>query len=778
MKKEETGIIGEENVDKMDSSVLRAVYALNMCTVSVSQIIDYNDVYILEQEYDAILNNLNLEKMPKADALKNILVELLNTITFFRIQEMRKKEIEKKYQNRIKNAIWSAIPNLNMIVAGNPAAIVYSIATQVGIGYMSYRKERNTAYTEKEKEELELRITAIEQFNALRRELFTTAWELAEEYQFDDRLRLTEKQIRQYNNILIDQDELRKYMRLDAIKENFEAFPPFWYFFGHTACYIAGNEKLPLEDWERNLYREKAKEHFCHYEKLNKFNILREDQMTASFALEYVDLLLLEENPDYKKIKDLITVAEEMSGNAFDVKELCAFAYLKIGETTNAAKILMRLVNEEYNMITNAKLLSRIYVSQFINGDSKTAKFDYKTLKMRLGEANTDYLFPMPEREPIEDKQLQKEYLVDQKIILQMDYRQAINELAKKYTVLFNAVIPAPYGYGNISKEEYYGCTESARQQRIEDIKRVLNDKSEKSTYLIELANIGFRFRFIDLLNEAMESYDELKIWREAENHDYYWVRAKLVDVRPTLKKIQDNMDSERFSVEDYNTLQNELSFKSMTDKMREDLEDTVVSVIDSMDSLKKIEMAEYDLTEFCQRHNLSLSNTDSDNNGDVKKVQAYLSYDLFGKAGMDEIQRSERRQKMCSVIKEAAEKLILGNTDSISVLFTGDEEFNLYFQNTKLAAGALKIKTLAIIEDDTKKNCDFVLTEEGVLLIKRNDIKDFYRYGEVTYNKSEKGVESLKFGFDKYSNTKVDIGRLYNLIQELRRVSGNIEKD
>ena len=29
---------------------LKAAYALNMCTVSVSQIVDFNDEYILEQE--------------------------------------------------------------------------------------------------------------------------------------------------------------------------------------------------------------------------------------------------------------------------------------------------------------------------------------------------------------------------------------------------------------------------------------------------------------------------------------------------------------------------------------------------------------------------------------------------------------------------------------------------------------------------------------------------------------------------------------------------------
>ena len=93
---------------------LKAAYALNMCTVSVSQIVEYNDSYILEQEYEAILNNLNLEQMPKDEALLDILVKLLNVITFFRIDKIKRDQIEKKYQRRMKNAIWSAIPNIGL----------------------------------------------------------------------------------------------------------------------------------------------------------------------------------------------------------------------------------------------------------------------------------------------------------------------------------------------------------------------------------------------------------------------------------------------------------------------------------------------------------------------------------------------------------------------------------------------------------------------------------------------------------------------------------------
>lgn len=209
----------------------RAAYALNMCTVSVSQIIDYADVNVLEQEYEAILNNLNLEQMPKDEALLHILRQLLDTITYFRIEADEKVMLEKEYQQKLKNAIWDAVPNFGLIVSGgNPISMAVSLVSQVGIGYMNYRRSKVDALSESERKKWELRKTAIEQLNGLRRELFDTAWRLADTYDFPDEYRLTEKQITQYNKILMDQDEVRKFERLESIKEKFEAYPPFWYY--------------------------------------------------------------------------------------------------------------------------------------------------------------------------------------------------------------------------------------------------------------------------------------------------------------------------------------------------------------------------------------------------------------------------------------------------------------------------------------------------------------------------------------------------------------------
>lgn len=91
--------------------------------------------------------------MPKDEPLLNIFKQLLDTITFFRIQEGDKKIIEKEYQQNVKNAIWNAVPNFGILVAGgDPITIAISLASQVGIGYMNYRRNKAKYNWDKEKQ--------------------------------------------------------------------------------------------------------------------------------------------------------------------------------------------------------------------------------------------------------------------------------------------------------------------------------------------------------------------------------------------------------------------------------------------------------------------------------------------------------------------------------------------------------------------------------------------------------------------------------------------------
>ncbi len=748
---------------------LRAAYALNMCTVSVSQIVDYNDEYILEQEYEAILNNLNLEEMPKDEALLNILVKLLNVITFFRIDKVKRAQIEKKYQRNVKNAIWSAVPNIGVIVAGDPVTVGLSLATQVGIGYMNYRKAKANALADKENSEVELRITAMEQFNALRRELFTTAWRLADEYEFPDRYRLTERQISQYNEILMDTDEIRKYERLTAIEDKFEAYLPFWYYKGHTAKFIAEDKSNSIDDSAREYYIKQAKEHFERYEKLNSFNILREDELTASFALEYVDLLLLDDQPDMDKIKELITTAVKMAGNANDILELCAVAYLKTGQTEEASRLLRILVNENYNAATNAKLLSRIYVSEFLRDTNPLAKVQYETLARRVSPA---WLFPMPEEKNgdtlLLDQNLRNRYLSDQRIDLQKDYQDIIGQFIDKNIVLFNRIIPVPV---NDAPDDYFSNTESAIKRRRQDVYEAL-EKDSRNEYRQSIRESGYRFRYIELINEMLTALDSLTLFRDSEEKGdmIQGIRQKLEETSGDLKAIQEKLNhDDRFSIMDYEKIQKSFSFERLTKDFFDKLNEIVEEGINKAESLDELDNLDLDLSAFCREHGLTESNQNhvgKIGSPDDDEESVYISVDVLGENEKDERFNKNKFISMLRAVEEAAGSIIADETKT-ELLVKGSQQFDLYFKNVNLKGDAFKVKTLAVIDDQSRADQDLFITSDGVVPVKHGKVDKLRRFEKIEYQ-----GKSLKLGWpEEYSNSAVNLGNLYSLIEKLGKI-------
>ena len=368
----------------------KVAYVLNLCTVSVSQIIDYDDIAIMEHEYESILNNLNLQNMPKDQALLNILNHLLDTITYFRIQDKEKKLLEKKYQAQIKNAIWEAVPNLSLLINWqNPL----NLAATVGLSYMNYRRHISEYKLEKESQDFQLERAAIDQFNNLQRELFDTSWRLADTYNFDDKFRLTERQIKQYNSILIDDDATRRYERLLSIKDNFIAFPPYWYYLGHAALDIINNteKNYVLSPQKHAELINSAKDSVEKLLNDELYDVLREDPVICACALEYAGIL--DSKTDKDKILSLIEKAYNMSGNAYDIWQLCAIEYLRVDKLEEACTLLRRLVNEGYNEELNAQLLSSLYVKIYISSKSQAALDDYNLLCSRV---HTYDLFQLP----------------------------------------------------------------------------------------------------------------------------------------------------------------------------------------------------------------------------------------------------------------------------------------------------------------------------------------------------------------------------------------------
>ena len=691
---------------------LKAAYALNLCTVSVSQIIDYNDIFFLEQEYEAILNNLNLEEMPKDEALLRILKQLLDVITYFRIQEGEKKLLEKEYQQKMKNAIWNAVPNIGMIVAGgNPITMAISLASQVGIGYMNYRREKAKIGLEQERKEWELQRSAMEQFNGLRRELFDTAWRLADRYKFPDSYRLTERQITQYNRILMDSDDMRRYERLYSIRNYFEAYPPYWYYLGSAANAVYQNEDRYYGYVITGDYKQYAKDAFRKFIDSTKRNLLREDQIEASCALELFDLL--EESEKAEKIQ-LLERAKRASGNAYDVLELCAISYLKIGETEMAAELLRMLVNEGYNTDVNAQILSKLYVSQVIAEPSEEIRKRYLTLAVRVG---SEKLFPMPS-EYLNKYELEEAFMYKQQQQLRESYIRALQAFIEKYSGKYDALCRRN---GNITNDML-----SLLEQMCSDIKIIVPDPIFRCP-----------------LHEAVTSQ------------------------RQALQEMLASSDSN-------GKRKRTVTFWMVSKEAFASVARNICARIQRMDTLDQVTMDEIDLNRFCSLNNLNVNETTKTTS--VVAYKAVSLHDALLDEQFQRQQMLSTRSDQCvQIISEIIGKRPLinptkkGNT---YLYLKGEPYFDDYLKKNEqvlLGAGFKNLVSIvAIINDRSMTDMDLILSTGGIMLLTKKRLKGVVPYSEVSDRSNR---DSLSIGGSDYSKKEVNM----NVLVE---ISGAIAKN
>lgn len=753
---------------------LQAAYALNLCTVSVSQIIDYADITVLEQEYEAILNNLNLEYMPKDEALLDILKRLLETINFFRIQEGDKKFVEREYQQKMKNAIWSAVPNLSLLVAGgNPATMLFSAAAQIGIGYMNYRRNRAEYLFEQEEKLWKLRRTALEQFHTLQQQLFETAWRLADKYSFPDEFRLTERQIKQYNAVLMDSDEVRKYERLKAMQNRFQAYPPFWYYLGNTANAIANSDYYGLDESSKNNFRERAKEHFAYFHEVSKYNLLREDAISAACSLEYISLLDVKE--DKEKIIQLTKNAKQMAGESFDIMQLCAMAYIKAGCRAEATEILRQLVNEQYNKTMNAQLLSVLYVNEYVASGSAAAKADYQLLQTRI---SPEYLFPFMEASDDGSREkLHEEFIKAQRSILKKKYRLILDAFMDKYEVLINRIIPLPNDFDRTLPDALYESTSSARAQRLQDIELLERDKEKKQNYEYEIRRISYANEVVMILRKMFDAICVL----ECVNGE-----QKRLELASLINKALENNASEIMAIdfllgdapdakyvgvfEIYKKAQ-EITISDLAQDFFKALIKDIVASVESKKEMGDFVIAEENLIQFCQQEGFKEPEILYEHKDDIKITKFETPYIFLpGKLDKEAQKQMECREKYVKLLQtiEAKKDSVAPDKEKVEFYTQNDVRLDRYFYNKALQKySGIRAKTLAVLDDKTQHDMDLIFTTEGIMPIIKGKGTEVVPYRKIVWGGN--GWQKELLIRVPYGNPNLNMRALMDLIEELR---------
>ena len=770
---------------KISKEQIQAACALNLCAVSVSQIIDYNDVNILEQEYDAILNNLNLENIPKDEALLDILKRLLETITFFKIQEGEKEYIEKEYQQKMKNAIWSAMPNpgalvstglsiQNVVANGGGVGLAVSLAATVGTAYMNYRKNKAEYQLNREKQYWELKKSAIEQFQALQQQLFETSWRLADKYNFPDILRLTKKQIRQYNDILNDQDDIRKYERLNSIKTKFIAYPPFWYFLGNTANTIATSGIYGLDGDEIEHYKEQARICFKYFKDTNRYDLLREDNLASSCYLEYADLL--DSIKDKKTILELLSSAVKSAGNALDILQLCAIGYIRVGEIGEAKAILQQLVNEGYNEVSNAQLLSVILVNKYIENADISASSEYKLLESRI---NREYLFPMPITKETDKDTLQKEFIDMQRRILKTKYKLAITSFMRKYNAEINSIILLPEhirdGVGDIAE---YSDNAVAKEERIKKVQMVLGTNDKRSYYLDYVASVSYAYKVLEVLNKMFGSLMLLDCVQE--EHKQLELRNIVENsVRKNRDLITEISESLQYFNEDTYIKTQDINLSKLTTDLFRRISIEAVKSVDNMTEMCDFSIAEYSLLNFCNQEGLETPEAMFQKRDDVvteSEGSIFFTPELIGDKAINQSERIGKNKEMINLIKSAIPRIVI-DSGNVEFYTQEDARMNRYFYSkTMKTVKGVRIKTLAVLDDRSKKDMDLIFTTEGIMPVIKGKVKKIAPYDGVKWNENSSKKELSVDTKNKYGNELINMDELYKLITQLVSYAENDE--
>ncbi len=751
-------IMNKENKEYTEEEKERAAYALNLCTVSVSQIVNYNDINILEQEYETVLNNLNLEKMPKDEALLNIIKQILDTVTFFRISEGDRQFIDREYQHKLQNALWSAVPQFGLLVAGGKwKTMAVSLATQVGIGYMNYRKIKAESAFDKERARWRLDRSAIEQLNGLRRELFDAAWRLADEYQFPDEFRLTETQIEQYNRILMDNDLVRKYERLDSIKDKFKQYAPFWYQFGNTAAKISQTNSFM--EVTRNRYKDYACRHYEMFFKLNDKNMLRIDQIAAACALEYIDLLNTEK--DAKKIDELLEIAVANSDGMMDIIQLCAMAYLKKGDMRNASLVLRRLVNEDYNTVLNAQILSNIYVSDYIyKRDMDVAYSDYELLATRVVP---EYLYPFPYDGIYDIAKMESTFYEKQQQLLEIRYHIALNEFIEKYTIKYNRLFQTP-DKSKSYPDTYFLDNATMRQRRINELQDMLVNSRKKQRFYMSLSDDMVIDTFFDILNEIYEAMEKSSLIIDSESLELTLTRSITLK-KEYMQSISNLTNLSDVEEEEVCKRLLKVTFRDFVHDFFKEFDKQIMYSVKKCNDMGELAKMETRLRDFCIAQGLS---------NPTKKYERKYREKVEGKdnkknscrkifsqrlLGLEyEAQEKANTLKKCliNISEEYKENMVMPNEKTM-FLIAGNSDFDNYF-NRRVRDDTIAKKegsTIAVI-DDTRNvmDNDLLITTEGLITTSNGKFSGFIPYDSVRYRKDKDSLEGE--GYDKISSEKI----------------------
>ena len=180
-----------------------AALQLNYCQEALTRAATANNRVILDQEYNKIVNNLNLVSIPDVE-LMQLRKSLLTMFNEFSIREEERERVQEKYRRKVERAFISSMSGALGSAGGMSVwSTVTNTAFSLGGAYFEYQQRVEDYKDQLDEGRWELKKDELRQITEMRSDVLDTSWRILKRYALPDKLRLTEKQIEHFVRVAI-----------------------------------------------------------------------------------------------------------------------------------------------------------------------------------------------------------------------------------------------------------------------------------------------------------------------------------------------------------------------------------------------------------------------------------------------------------------------------------------------------------------------------------------------------------------------------------------------
>jgi len=222
------------------SDALKSIIALNYCTFSLAKIEKYSDRIVLDEEYTNIVNAINLKNIPDQKVI-DIIKQLMDTLTAFRLSEMEKEKLFKAYEDRLQEAMMTVFREAKTTVPTTRSGMLMGVmagpvgvAVGAGVGIVASGTSGVSTYMES-KVKLDdhtwsMSKEAIQAVNELNKSFMGAYWAILQGSDVPEKWRVTSAQIEALLETAKEADPVVRHRVLIRLEKECGFIPAYWHY--------------------------------------------------------------------------------------------------------------------------------------------------------------------------------------------------------------------------------------------------------------------------------------------------------------------------------------------------------------------------------------------------------------------------------------------------------------------------------------------------------------------------------------------------------------------